>query len=76
MSSYCQDSVVNASRRSVAPSLPLSSGLVRAFEAIERMIQRHRERKALSAMDDRLLRDIGVTRADVDQEINKPAWRA
>lgn len=40
------------------------------------MVQRHRERNALSAMDDRLLRDIGVTRADVDQEINKPVWRA
>ena len=76
MSSYCQDSVVSPSRRGVSPTFPLSSGLVRLFESIERMIQRHRERSALSAMDDRLLRDIGVTRADVDHEINKPAWRA
>lgn len=40
------------------------------------MIQRHRERQALRALDDYMLRDIGVTRADVDHEVNKPAWRA
>jgi len=26
-------------------------------------------------MDDRLLRDIGLSRADAKREINKPFWR-
>lgn len=37
--------------------------------------QRQRERAALAALDERMLKDIGVSRADVWQEINKPFWR-
>lgn len=36
--------------------------------------QRNRSRKALAKLDDRLLEDIGLSRADVDQEIEKPFW--
>ena len=35
---------------------------------------RHRERRALMALDDRLLRDIGITRAQALEEANKPFW--
>jgi uncharacterized protein YjiS (DUF1127 family) len=34
------------------------------------------DRHALQTMDDRLLKDIGVSRADVEREANKPFWRA
>lgn len=34
-----------------------------------------RERRHLARLDDRLLRDIGLTRADVAPEITKPFWR-
>lgn len=34
-----------------------------------------RERQALEALDDRLLRDLGLTRDDVVQETAKPFWR-
>jgi uncharacterized protein YjiS (DUF1127 family) len=37
--------------------------------------RRSRDRAALAGFDDRMLRDIGVTRADVLVEINKPFWR-
>lgn len=32
-------------------------------------------RNQLVNLDDRMLRDIGLTRADVDQELSKPFWR-
>jgi uncharacterized protein YjiS (DUF1127 family) len=37
---------------------------------------RSRERQVLSELDDRMLRDIGVTRAEVYREATKPFWRA
>jgi uncharacterized protein YjiS (DUF1127 family) len=37
---------------------------------------RARQRAHLAALDDRLLRDIGLTRADVERELLKPFWRA
>ncbi|PUB18648.1 DUF1127 domain-containing protein [Yoonia sediminilitoris] len=33
-----------------------------------------RQRRALAMLDDHLLRDIGVTRADALQEARKPVW--
>jgi uncharacterized protein YjiS (DUF1127 family) len=35
---------------------------------------RMRQRRELAAMDDRSLRDIGLTRADVDKELRKRPW--
>ena len=37
--------------------------------------QRASERHHLRGLDDRLLKDIGITRADVDNEVSKPFWR-
>jgi uncharacterized protein YjiS (DUF1127 family) len=34
-----------------------------------------RGRRHLAALDDRMLRDIGLTRADVDREYRKPFWQ-
>ena len=36
---------------------------------------RHRDRMHLMSLDDRLLRDIGISYADVDREASKPFWR-
>jgi uncharacterized protein YjiS (DUF1127 family) len=33
-----------------------------------------RERRALLELDDRMLRDIGITRADAEQEAGRPFW--
>ncbi len=37
--------------------------------------ERRRSRAELASLDERMLRDIGVSRADVWHEINKPFWR-
>ena len=37
--------------------------------------RRRRSRNLLSQLDDYMLRDIGVTRAEAQLEANKPFWR-
>jgi uncharacterized protein YjiS (DUF1127 family) len=37
--------------------------------------ERVRQRRALAQLDDRLLRDIDLTHAQVWQEVSKPFWR-
>ena len=37
--------------------------------------RRHRQRHFLAQLDDRGLRDIGITRADAFAELDKPFWR-
>ena len=70
-----------------ASSAPLQTGgritvltfvrdvLARLVEAPLTWLQRDRDRRALQALDDRLLRDIGVSRSEVEGEIAKPFWR-
>ena len=45
------------------------------FAVLREWHGRSRDRAALAAFDDRMLRDIGVTRVDALYEINKPFWR-
>jgi uncharacterized protein YjiS (DUF1127 family) len=37
--------------------------------------QRSRERRQLGSFGDHMLKDLGVSRADVDREVSKPFWR-
>jgi uncharacterized protein YjiS (DUF1127 family) len=37
--------------------------------------RRQRQRYDLATLDDRMLRDMGITRLDVEREANKPFWR-
>ena len=37
--------------------------------------RRRRDRAELARLDERMLRDIGLTHGDVWREINKPFWR-
>ena len=46
--------------------------LMQGLLAVE---ERYRQRRALLSLDDRLLKDIGLSRADVEQECGKPFWR-
>ena len=46
--------------------------LARVLAALAEADRIHRERRYLAEMDDALLRDIGITRADVDAELRRP----
>ena len=47
----------------------------RLLETLTWWYQRHRQRTALADLDDRLLNDIGLTRADVAREVRKSFWQ-
>ena len=51
--------------------LPLVAGLM----LIARWLERARQRRALAALDDHSLRDIGITRFEAERETQKPFWR-
>lgn len=55
----------------IAVLAPLLFGLELLFEGYGRW----RQRQALGRLDDHLLKDIGLTRSDVDTEISKPFWK-
>jgi uncharacterized protein YjiS (DUF1127 family) len=38
--------------------------------------ERASQRRTLARLDDRLLRDMGLSRADVEHEVSKPFWQA
>jgi uncharacterized protein YjiS (DUF1127 family) len=50
--------------------------LDRLFEAPFRWAERAAERRHLSELDDHLLQDIGLNRADVETVATRPFWRA
>ena len=52
----------------------LSAGLSRV---VSRLLDWHglaRQRRALAALDDHMLKDIGLSRADARQEADRPFW--
>ncbi len=46
--------------------------LNRVWVVLSLWTSRHRQRRALAQLDTRLLRDIGVTRAQAEREVRKP----
>lgn len=48
----------------------------RPFAAVLAWQARVTERAHLRALDDRLIKDMGLNRADVEREAAKPFWRA
>lgn len=51
------------------------STLMAGLERLLLWQARARQRRHLSKMDDHMLNDIGLTRAEVAREIKKPFWR-
>ena len=51
---------------------PSLSGM---FGVLGRWSERRRQRRALLQLDDKLLKDIGLSCADAWQEAHKPFWR-
>ena len=54
----------------------LSTLIVKATDTVLDWQERARQRHRLGEMDDHLLRDIGLSRADLEHETAKPFWRA
>ncbi|MFD1624531.1 DUF1127 domain-containing protein [Azospirillum griseum] len=51
-------------------------GVVTAlFDGLATWADRRRQRRTLTQMPDHLLADIGLSRADAEQEVTKPFWR-
>jgi uncharacterized protein YjiS (DUF1127 family) len=48
---------------------------IKGLEILLAWQERAAQRRALAELDDRMLKDIGLTRADVDRECAKPFWR-
>ena len=46
-----------------------------ALQRLKRWMETHRQRQRLASLDDYMLRDLGLTRADVQTEIEKPFWQ-
>ncbi len=49
--------------------------LARTAERLADWHERRTSRRRLIALDDRLLKDIGISRYDAEQEYRKPFWR-
>ena len=60
-------------RHDALDALSDASGWV--FATIREWRRRSRERAQLAALDDRMLRDIGLSHADRDFLANRPFWR-
>ena len=54
----------------------LITGAVAFFDLLIEWRARENQRRHLMTLDDRLLRDIGISRVDAEREFAKPFWRA
>jgi uncharacterized protein YjiS (DUF1127 family) len=66
---------VSAARDAGAFGGSFSGRLAAAFGRLFTWMERTRQRQALAALDGHLLKDIGLTRTDVYDEVRKPFWQ-
>lgn len=52
-----------------------SEWIVGVFDLLQAWQERARQRRQLAALDDRMLRDIGVSTSDVEHETRKWFWQ-
>lgn len=53
----------------------LASRILGILVVVDGWFARRRQRRDLAELDDHLLKDLGLTRADVEREVGKPFWR-
>ncbi len=80
MNQICTNEAVT--RASQAPSRPwtrfvqlVDGSLELVADGLLTWQRRHKDRMHLMALDDRMLRDIGISQADVEREVSKPFWK-
>ena len=61
-------------RRTSQPVRRLQAFLGNAFGRLLRWHELARQRRALLALNERMLRDIGITRAEAEREARRPFW--
>jgi uncharacterized protein YjiS (DUF1127 family) len=54
----------------------VSSDMVTIVVVIGNWTERARQRRCLAALDERMLKDCGLSRADARQEASRPFWQA
>jgi uncharacterized protein YjiS (DUF1127 family) len=54
----------------------LREAAVRAVRALLTWQERDQQRHALAQLDARMLKDVGLSRAEVELELRKPFWHA
>lgn len=52
----------------------IASGISHAWQSAQARARVRRERQLLATLDDRMLKDIGLTRADANHEAARPSW--
>lgn len=52
----------------------IDRGLLRAVDVVFEWRARAVERDVMRALDDRMLRDVGLSRADLERELSRPFW--
>lgn len=68
-------STTQSAWRSSRRSAPLSLGsILQVFEKAAQAYRVYRERRALLALSDHALKDIGLSRADAYREASRPLW--
>lgn len=76
----CQETAAERNVRSGPSARSLFGSLMKALGAtvtlMARWQGRRHDRRMLMGMDEYLLKDIGISRADAYQESRKPFWRA
>jgi uncharacterized protein YjiS (DUF1127 family) len=66
-----------AGRATNAPAHLVPQGwFAHSFEQVLNWLERARQRRQLQQLSDHMLKDVGLSRADVEAETSKPFWRA
>lgn len=72
-------SSTHTTQQRIAPAFDAARTAGRAvaalFDTIATWSERRRQRRVLESMPDYLLSDIGLSRADAEQEGDKPFWK-
>lgn len=62
-------------RRRLPAHQRVVAALCRIFDVLMLWQERRRERRSLAMLGEHMLKDIGVSRADIDLEMRKNFWR-